>query len=284
MNENFPDIFEKYLMDEGIQHQRMDSLDFRFPERNLDIVTCPIVFLDRNRKCTGNLPLSRERQEGRNVIYLFEDFWRRNRKNAEERILTHLGRFRSIFARNCEALRVTAADSREFLAANHSYGSASARHHYALFHKGSMVAAASFSSPRRIPREIEGKTVLCSSYEWVRYASLPSTRIQGGMGKLLTAFINDIRPDDIMTYADLEWSCGNAYSALGFRHIGNTDPIEFIIDRNWNRIPAKKFGDRTPPEGSCRIMNLGSAKYLWIAPRLTTAAKGGSLLNSSSNL
>lgn len=60
-----------------------------------------------------------------------------------------------------------------------------------------LVAVATFSNARRW--EKQGRTVC--SYEWVRYASLSDTRVIGGMGKLLGAFIAERHPDDIMTYA-----------------------------------------------------------------------------------
>ncbi len=62
---------------------------------------------------------------------------------------------------------------------------------------GELVAVATFSNARRW--EKQGRTV--SSYEWVRYASLRDTRVVGGMGKLLKAFVSDRHPDDVMTYA-----------------------------------------------------------------------------------
>lgn len=89
---------------------------------------------------------------------------------------------------------------------------------------GELVAVATFSNARRW--EKQGRTV--SSYEWVRYASLRDTRVVGGMGKLLKAFISDRHPDDVMTYAistaapgrpvrpgiDSE---GNVFRKLGFK-------------------------------------------------------------------
>jgi hypothetical protein len=36
------------------------------------------------------------------------------------------------------------------------------------------------------------------------------------MGKLLKAFIDEMHPDDIMSYADASWSNGDAYRKLGF--------------------------------------------------------------------
>ena len=88
---------------------------------------------------------------------------------------------------------------------------------------GELVAVATFSNARRW--EKQGRVV--SSYEWVRYASLSDTRVIGGMGKLLKAFIADRHPDDIMTYAistavagrpqrDGVDSDGNVYRKLGF--------------------------------------------------------------------
>ncbi len=88
---------------------------------------------------------------------------------------------------------------------------------------GELVAVAAFSNARRW--EKQGRTV--SSYEWVRYASLRDTRVIGGMGKLLKAFIADRHPDDVMTYAistavpgrpirEGTDSEGNVFRKLGF--------------------------------------------------------------------
>lgn len=40
--------------------------------------------------------------------------------------------------------------------------------------------------------------------------------VDGGMGKLLKAFIDDVEPDDVMSYADASWSDGDVYRKLGF--------------------------------------------------------------------
>lgn len=88
---------------------------------------------------------------------------------------------------------------------------------------GELVAVGCFSNARRW---IKGERTV-SSYEWVRYASLRDSRVVGGMGKILKAFIADVHPDDVMTYAissaapgrevreDVEAE-GNAFRKLGF--------------------------------------------------------------------
>ena len=75
-----------------------------------------------------------------------------------------------------------------------------------------MVAVAGFSAPRvwnKGGREVR-------SCEWIRYASLDGVGVDGGMGKLLKAFVDEVRPDDVMSYADASWSDGNVYRKLGF--------------------------------------------------------------------
>jgi len=116
------------------------------------------------------------------------------------------------------------------LSANHRLGAAGGRYHYGLFSerrtgahedgygsRGELVAVASFAGPRRWNKE--GGIV--ASYEWVRYASLKGCRVVGGMGKLLAAFVEEKRPDDVMSYADPDSvDGGSVYRRLGFKSEG----------------------------------------------------------------
>ena len=122
----------------------------------------------------------------------------------------------SVFARNCLVRRIGKAESAAFMDANHRLGATGGRYHYGLFvqrstgagetvlPEGSLVAVAVFSNARRWRK---GERTV-SSYEWIRYASLSGLRVTGGMGKLLQAFIDDVHPDDIMSYADEEYPDG----------------------------------------------------------------------------
>jgi len=58
------------------------------------------------------------------------------------------------------------------------------------------------------------------SCEWVRYACLPGIRVVGGMGRFLDVFVEKVRPDDVMSYADASWSEGESYRTLGFELVG----------------------------------------------------------------
>ena len=120
---------------------------------------------------------------------------------------------------------------------------------------GTLIAVGTFSNARKWIKN--GKEI--RSYEWTRFASLPGLRISGGMGKILKAFIEEVHPDDIMSYADLEWSEGSVYEQLGFALEGRKNPVLFGIDSEWNRRPFKQGA--TVSECNLFYRNFGSNKY-----------------------
>ena len=201
------------------------------------------------------------------VIFVVEDRWRSQGGTIKARLLAHNRSFRQVYARNCEVRRIDKPLAASFLSAAHSYGDAACRYRYGLFverttgekggafEAGELVAVAEFSSARKWLKE----NGIVRSYEWIRYASLPGVRVAGGMGKLLDAFVKHVNPDDVMTYADLEWSDGGAYKELGFECEGFKEPVMLAIDpENWTRTALK------PPfkaDGRLFFKNFGSLKY-----------------------
>ncbi len=227
-------------------------------------------------------------------VIIAEDRWNIQAEMLRNRLLAHLGVFFPVYARNCEVRRIDKKTAAEFLSATHSYGDAACRYRYGLFLKrhtghiakalgspaetpeshngritgsvppaGSLIAVATFSNARKW---MKGEKTI-RSYEWTRYASLPGIRVTGGMGRLLNAFINDVRPDDIMSYADLEWSEGKVYEQLGFTLEGYKSPVGFEIDTDtWERRVAHSQECRRQEtmDGVGHkyfLMNFGSAKY-----------------------
>lgn len=212
-------------------------------------------------------------------LIVTQDRWKTQRAMTEARILAHLELFEQVYARNCEIKRIEKREAEEFLKANHSYGYAACRYKYGLFLKrhtghnaeegndsqvGCLIAVATFSNARKWLKD--GKEI--RSYEWTRYASLPQMRISGGMGKLLKTFIKEIEPDDIMSYADLEWSEGDVYKTLGFKRDGWKEPVMFQIDGGWRRFPVKpgmttgsSKNVMTGLTGHLLFRNFGSNKY-----------------------
>ena len=230
--------------------------------------------------------ISRLRSEtGHYPLIVTEDRWRRQNDAMRLRILSHLEIFSQVYARNCEIMRIDKATAQSFLAESHSYADAACRYRYGIFLKrhtghnaatdcppniiagcnrqspGTLVAVATFSNARKW---VKGDKTI-RSYEWTRYASLPGIRLSGGMGKVLKTFIKEVQPDDIMTYADLEWSEGDVYAQLGFILEGTRPAVTFTIDTiGWSRTATpSKATDAvdTPPQTKKIFQNFGSNKY-----------------------
>lgn len=233
---------------------------FSCPGGNVSTVAVPVVsetLEDAERQAERlECEVRKLRDEGRTVVILPEDIWRSRRKMIQHRLLAQLGVFRSVFARNTEVRRIDKATSSEFFTDCHTYRDASARYRYGLFDRqGSLVAAASFSGAR-VWDKPDGKV---SSCEWVRYASLPDVRVVGGMGKVLKAFISEAGPDNVMSYADLEWTDGAVYERLGFKMESVRCPVAFAVDRcSYERVPLKYASSLKNP---LFHINRGSIKY-----------------------
>lgn len=128
-----------------------------------------------------------------------------------------------VYARNCIVRRIDKTSAASFLSEHHRLGATGGRYRYGLFVQrstgeaeltlpvGSMVAVAVFSNARRWTKSERR----ISSYEWIRYASLPQITVVGGMSKLLQSFVDEVKPDDIMSYAAME-DGGEVYQKLGF--------------------------------------------------------------------
>ncbi len=256
-----------FLEDNGIAYSRQIRFDFdviciQLPGWEsykiilpLEITAATIEEAGERNIDTENAIFSIKAGEGYPLI-ITEDRWRSQRQMMEARLLAHLEIFTSVFARNCEVRKIERQEAQSFLSANHSYGYAACRHRYGLFEKKSntLIAVATFSNARKWIKD--GREI--RSYEWTRYASLPDIRISGGMGKLLKSFINEVHPDDVMSYADLEWSEGRVYRKLGFKREDSKAPVDFIINPStWERTSTK----HSLCAGELFFRNFGSAKY-----------------------
>ena len=163
-----------------------------------------------------------------------------------------------IHGRLCCLREIDKATADGFLSESHRLGTARAKYRYGLFYKENLVAVALFSKLRVWPRE-EGAY---RSAEWVRYASLPQTRVVGGMGKFLQHFIQTVHPDDVMSYADSEWSQGAAYLKLGFEKVAEQPPQAFWWDPvGQKRYPLKRYPTGKP--GWEKVYSGGNLKFVY---------------------
>jgi hypothetical protein len=218
------------------------------------------------------------RKSGLTFVCLWEDCWIRNREIVESRIRAILGYSNRIPARVTQVRRISKIQAQEFLAKNHLQGPMVGKFRYGLFLPAKyfrltpflqiendvelLVAVATFSPPKIFKKDGTEHR----SYELVRFANRLETLVVGGLAKLLTAFVVERHPDDIMTYADLDWSEGKSYTRLGFYEISDTPHHHFRIDEaTFSRTSVIEPSAITVIENepdAILIRNSGSRKFV----------------------
>ena len=242
-----------------------------FPERNL-VLHC--IFLENAvDDSTFFQKISQLfTQKEIRVIHLWEDVWQTKRSIVESRLMSLFGKSETIPARLTQVQRIDKPTMDKFLINNHLQSKVNAKLKYGLFlpsryfrviqnervlqenfnKEAFLVAIASFSNAKKIIREGQEYR----SYELIRFANYKGFTVVGGLNKLLKMFIDEQAPDDIMTYADADWSDGTNYEKIGFERIELTPPLTFELN---NETFTRKLGDENSKN---KIYNSGNWKFL----------------------
>lgn len=216
------------------------------------------------------------RSEGILLVQLWEDVWQTRPLQVLSRISSMLGRNRTVHGRKTKVKSVTQTEADDFFDRCHLQGSAGARYKYALTLNDEIVAMASFSAKRNMTRrEQQGYT----SVELIRFATIDGITVQGGLSKLIRHLVKTIAPNDVMTYADMDWSLGKGYLKLGFELAATLEPAEIWLNtENMTRYFPQRLPEEMKSElgtlcaserAACvemgiyrRIYNSGSLKYI----------------------
>lgn len=194
-------------------------------------------------------------QTGKQLIQLWEDIWYTRSAQILSRINALLGKNKRIHGRKTAIISITQPQADTFLNQHHLQGSAKARHRYALVVEDKYVAVATFSGKRKMTRRHADYT----SVELIRFATADGFTVQGGLSKLLKHLIKTILPNDVMTYADLDWSYGKGYTKLGFELVEQTPPSAIWLDQAAN---TRYFPHRLPDEISTAAAQLTEAERI----------------------
>ncbi|MEJ2880843.1 hypothetical protein WAE59_05720 [Pedobacter sp. GR22-6] len=216
----------------------------------------------------GTLIVLQERYdwEGLYCVQLWEDIWLQRSAQVVGRISSILGKNQRIHARKTKLISLSQDEADLFLNVNHLQGSVKARYKYALTENGQLVAVATFSNLRLMRERAEGHR----SAELIRFAALSGYTVVGGFTKILQHFISLHHPDDIMSYADRDWSLGHAYVHSGFKFVETTPPLEIWLDQ---RTMQRHFPHRLSVEDKAQgnytmIHNTGNLKYRLYLPHV----------------
>nr|WP_226905053.1 hypothetical protein [Pedobacter schmidteae] len=212
--------------------------------------------------------------KGITLIQLWEDVWHSRTAQVLGRIKSVLGLNERLHGRKGIIRPIDQQQADDFLQGNHIQGSAKARYKFGLHINGQLVAVACFSNVRYMKKVAEGHR----SVELIRFATLIGFTVTGGFTRLLKHLIKTIKPDDVMSYADRDWSLGNAYVQSGFKLVEVTPPAHIWVRKEDmirffpHRLPVSaQMGvsqDRESPAkslselGFLPVFNTGNLKYI----------------------
>lgn len=265
----------------------VESLDTPFPffyfaDRKLIIHCISLCALSADLPVAFFADVSEQMSaQGIKIIHLWEDVWFTKKETVQSRLRAAFSETQRIPARLTKVRRIDKPLLDEFIQKNHLQVATTAKYKYGLFlpkqyeriiktdfpairsafaeSQEVLVAAASFSGGKNILRD--GQTY--RSFELIRFANLLNFTVVGGLDKLLKAFAKEIHPDDIMTYADRDWSDGRSYERLGFERLGSTSPQTFFVNPStMERYYAERLEGSKIPSEWVKIFNAGNWKFL----------------------
>ena len=211
----FDSLFVSYIVDKEISH---------FSVTSNNKVFC-FYFLQENIQTFISY----------STIIIHKDIWISRNKQVKSRLNSLLGINKKIHARQCICQTIDKGIAEYFLDENHISGYCKSAYKYGLYHKDKLVAVATFSKGRKMNR----LNPIQRSFELLSFATISNYTIVGGFDKLVKYFTKIKKPDDIMTYVDLEWSNAETFTKLGFEIVGKSKPITFYIDEKFKRHTFK---------------------------------------------
>ena len=153
-----------------------------------------------------------------NLLHIFEDEWFYKNEIVKSKI-SHIlkeSNLNSIYGRKTKVLKIeNKSEKSDFLNKNHIQGNDKSQYCYGLYYNNLLVAIMCFDNKRVFNKTKNHNTDI---YELTRYATHIDYRVIGGASKLLKFFINNKKPEKIISFADRRWSIlgNNLYSKLGF--------------------------------------------------------------------
>jgi hypothetical protein len=193
------------------------------------------------------------------LVQLWEDIWLNKKDQVLSRIISLLGKNKRLHGRKTRIETLDQARADSFLTKYHLQGSTKARYKFGLLYEDELVAVATFSGTRLM--KLKGSQY--RSTELIRFACKSGITVRGGLTKLLSYYIGLLKPNDVMSYADRDWSYGNGYGAAGFVLDEVQEPSYLWLDL---ASLTRYFPHRMPEESQAanfvEIFNTGNLKYI----------------------
>jgi hypothetical protein len=231
-------------------------------------------------------------QRGERIIHLWDDVVRQKPAVVASRLAALQGQSVRVPGRLTQARRIDKATAVNFLDEHHLQVALPGKVRYGLFLPQRyyrvlppaglppaglpdtnltdrpvgelLLAVATFAQPRTQLRN----GLPHRSAELLRVASRLGTTVVGGLDKLIKTYLSNHPANDLMTYADRDWSDGASYRKLGFELVGETAPQQFWLHPDEGiRYPSNRLlvpFDQTNAIdcGYIPVYNTGSYKFV----------------------
>jgi hypothetical protein len=211
---------------------------------------------------------------GIQLLQIYDNEWNNSNELVKSRILSKLGLSQRLYARKCNIVAITNTVAKQFLQIHHIQGYAYGSVNIGLMYNNILVSIMTL-----------GKSRFNNKIEWelIRYASKMNISVVGGASKLLSYFIKEYTPLNIISYSDNRWNTGNLYKSLGFVYSHSSKPNYFYFHQNKTNIlqscilfqkhklarlldnfdPKLTEWDNMTNNGYNRIWDCGNSVWVW---------------------
>jgi len=145
-------------------------------------------------------------------------------------VLGKCGLNKTIYARKCELKEINSTEYQTFLTSNHIKGKIASKVKIGLFFENELVMVSGFSKPR-----------FTKKYQWelIRMCSKKGFTIVGGPSKMFKYFINQYRPEAVISYCDKRFFNGAVYEKIGMKKMSSQQPNYVWVGNKDGSIDVK---------------------------------------------
>jgi len=210
------------------------EIDIFLPEFSLGIEFNGLYYhSDKFKDINYHLNKTEEcKKQGIQLLHIFEDEWTYKKEIVKSIIKNKLNMVESkIYGRKTHVKEITDIGLvRDFLDNNHIQGFVGSTYKIGLFNKNELVSLMTFKKNK-------------DSYELNRFCNKINASVIGGASKLLKYFIQNYKPNEIISFADKRYSNGNLYKKLNFIYLYDVQP-SYTYFKNNELIRHHKFNFR----------------------------------------
>ena len=206
------------------------------------------------------------KDSGYSVIHVFD--W-----DDIDKVVQLLRDRETVYARKCEVIFVNEVDANKYLDTYHLQGTCRGqKFRLGLYYDNKLVSLMTFGKSR-FNKNCE--------YELLRYCS--HYNVIGGAEKLFKHFVDNYKPNSIVSYCDTSKFSGKVYDMLGFKYVKTNSPRKhwyswkekrhitdgLLLSQGYDRLFKENHGKGTSNEelilarGYLPVYDCGQSTYIW---------------------